>query len=296
MYYKLNEEDCKILSEEEEKRLIVICQYSSDKAERENAEYRLIESNLKMIIKQAAAYGKKAHVDPALLVSYGAEGMKQAIGNFDLSKNLRLLTYAVPWINKKIINGCHKESGVVYFPDYVWDELQLFRSKMQELTKVLGREPSYLPCSVDCGKKYVSELEEILVYSDNAPFTATHYKTIAEAYELQGGMLSLDAEMYGEDKENGKLLDTVKDENQEKRNAADQLHAVLDEELEKLKGSYSDADEIIGVIKKYFFEGKTLASICEETGKTKAQIDCLKKKGLMFLQNSTVLSNYIANI
>ena len=296
MYYKINEEEYPILSEEEEKRLLVLYKFSSDENERKIAEDRLIGSNLKIILKQSLAYGKKCHVEPEALVSYGVEGLQMALKSYKLEKNFRLLTYALPWINKKIIYGCHKESGPVYFPDYVWEELQVFKKKWQELANVLGREPSYRPCSAECGKRYISELEEVLVYSDNAPFTAARYQTVVEAFEIQGNVLSLNAEICDGDGHGGKvLMDTIKDERLEKRNAAESLRSALEEELEKLKEKCDDGDDISCIIKKYFFEGKTIACICEETGKSKMQVDGLRKKGMMLLRSSPVLCNYISS-
>ena len=295
MYYKINEEEYPILSEEEEKRLLVLYKYSSDEKERKSAEEKLIGSNLKIILKQSLAYGRKCHVEPEVLVSYGVEGLQMALKRYKLEKNFRLLTYALPWINKKIIYGCHKESGPVQFPDYVWEELQVFKKKWQELAGVLGREPSYRPCSAECGKRYISELEEVLVYSDNAPFTATRYQTVVEAFEIQGNVLSLDAEVCIEDNNGGKLLDIVEDKNLEKRNAAENLRRALEEELDKMRVKYDDGEDISCVIKKYFFEGKTIGCICEETGKNKTQVDSLKKKGMMLLRSSPVLCSYISN-
>lgn len=85
-----------LLSEKEEKELLYVYKNSQTKTERENAKNKLIEGNLRFVVSVAKKMGNKDNILD--LIEEGNVGLIKAIENFDITKNVKLITYAVSWI------------------------------------------------------------------------------------------------------------------------------------------------------------------------------------------------------
>lgn len=85
-----------ILNEKEEHELLYKVQQGATKEEREAAKKRLVECNLRFVISIAKKLGNQENFLD--LVSEGNMGLMDAIDKFDMSKNCKLITYAVSWI------------------------------------------------------------------------------------------------------------------------------------------------------------------------------------------------------
>jgi RNA polymerase sigma-32 factor len=86
------------LSREEEHELAVRYQKTGDR----QAAYRLITSNLKLVVKLAMIY-KKVYRNLLDLIQEGNIGLLQALRRFDPSRGTRLPTYAAWWIKAYIL-------------------------------------------------------------------------------------------------------------------------------------------------------------------------------------------------
>ena len=85
-----------ILDEKEEHDLLYKVQNGKTKKEREDAKKRLVECNLRFVISIAKKLGNPDNFLD--LVNEGNIGLMDAIDKFDISKNCKLITYAVSWI------------------------------------------------------------------------------------------------------------------------------------------------------------------------------------------------------
>ena len=85
-----------ILDEKEEHDLLYKVQNGKTKKEREDAKKRLVECNLRFVISIAKKLGNPNNFLD--LVNEGNIGLMDAIDKFDISKNCKLITYAVSWI------------------------------------------------------------------------------------------------------------------------------------------------------------------------------------------------------
>ncbi len=96
------------LSREEEHRLAVLYHETGDR----EAAYRLVTSNLKLVVKIAMIY-HKIYRNLLDLVQEGNLGLMQAIRRFDPSRGTRLPTYAVWWIKAYILKFLLDNSRMV---------------------------------------------------------------------------------------------------------------------------------------------------------------------------------------
>lgn len=107
----------------------------------EDAQNRLIESNLRLVISIARRY-----VRPGLaledLVQEGAIGLVRAIRNFDLKRGLRFSTYAVHWIRQSVGRAADAQTNMIRLPNHAIDSLRKIERTRNELRATLGKEPT----------------------------------------------------------------------------------------------------------------------------------------------------------
>lgn len=91
-----------LLSEEEERELVIAFKTAPTQKEREDAKKKLIECNLRFVISIAKKLGTpETFLD---LVSEGNIGLINAVEKFDIDKKCHLITYALSWIVAYIKN------------------------------------------------------------------------------------------------------------------------------------------------------------------------------------------------
>lgn len=102
---------------------------------------KLVEGNLRFVVSVASRFSASsiALVD---LVNEGNIGLIRAAEKFDPDKGVKFITYAVWWIRAAIQSALAKQSGVVGMPQKQRDVVYKIHQKEQELTKLLGRDPS----------------------------------------------------------------------------------------------------------------------------------------------------------
>lgn len=104
-----------LLSESEEKKYMRIYKKGKTQEERDAAKKKLIESNLRFVVSVAK---KMSNGDNILdVINEGNIGLIKAIENFDITKNVKLITYAVSWIIVYIQNYTMKQQTLVSQPN-----------------------------------------------------------------------------------------------------------------------------------------------------------------------------------
>jgi RNA polymerase sigma-32 factor len=96
------------LNREEEHQLAVLYQEKQDR----EAAYRLITSNLKLVVKIALIY-QKVYRNLLDLIQEGNLGLLQAVRRFDPTRGTRLTTYAAWWIKAYILKFLLDNSRMV---------------------------------------------------------------------------------------------------------------------------------------------------------------------------------------
>jgi RNA polymerase primary sigma factor len=80
-----------------------------------NAMNRLIQSNLKFVVKIASRYQNRG-LSLSELISEGNIGLIKAIEKFDPTKDIKLISYAIWWIKQRIILAVSEKSSLIRVP------------------------------------------------------------------------------------------------------------------------------------------------------------------------------------
>jgi RNA polymerase sigma factor (sigma-70 family) len=106
----------------------------------EAARARMIESNLRLVVKIAKRYMNRGL--PFLdLIEEGNVGLIKAVERFKISKECRFSTYATWWIRQSIERGLVNQSRTIRLPVHVSDEISKCMKITRELLQTLNRDP-----------------------------------------------------------------------------------------------------------------------------------------------------------
>lgn len=157
----------KLLTADEEKELASRIA-KGDKSARD----RMIESNLRLVVKIAKRYINRGL--PFLdLIEEGNMGLIKAVERFKLSKECRFSTYATWWIRQSIERALVNQSRTIRLPVHVSDDINKMLRITRELVQKMNREPSVkeVAAEMDVSSVYVRRLMVLLkkTYSIERP-------------------------------------------------------------------------------------------------------------------------------
>jgi len=244
------------LTADEEHRLAILYRDENN----EQAAYRLVTSNLRLVVKIAFLYSR-IYQNVMDLIQEGNIGLMEAVKRFDPYRGARLPTYATWWIKAYIIKFILDNFRIVRLGTTNERRKLLFNlRKEKEKLRLQGIEPT---ASLVAARLNVKP-EEV------------------EAVEgtIEGSDLSLDT--YVNDQEDTRYIDTLAatEELIDEKLARGELRRLFQQKLQEFARNLSERERVILEQRLIADEPKTLQEIADQFGVTREAIR-LNEKALV---------------
>lgn len=125
----------------------------------EAATKRMVEANLRLVVKIAKAYVNRG-LPLSDLIEEGNIGLIKASEKFKLSKNCKFSTYATWWIRQSMERALMNQPRVIRLPVHIVENINKLNKSLKKLRQMKGKEPSIQEVAEDIlfPARYVKDL------------------------------------------------------------------------------------------------------------------------------------------
>lgn len=167
------------------------------------AKQRMIESNLRLVVKVARSYTHN-NLQFMDLIEEGNLGLIHAVEKFDPERGFRFSTYATWWIRQSIERAIINQARTIRLPVHIVKELTTVLKAIQQLSQTLNYEPT-LEDIAEFLHKSTKDIERILGIND-------YVTSIDDTFNNGVDRISI-PEQIPDEHANEELLNTVQCEN-----------------------------------------------------------------------------------
>jgi RNA polymerase primary sigma factor len=127
-----------------------------------DAERRMVEANLRLVIKVARRYMNRG-LSLLDLIEEGNLGLLRAVRKYRWERGTRFSTYAVWWIRQTIVRALANQARLIRLPVHVEALYAKYRRAKERLTQTLNRPPSLAEIAQDLKVpiEHLEGLEEV---------------------------------------------------------------------------------------------------------------------------------------
>ena len=134
--------------------------------EKRQIEQELLTGNLRFVITVAKQYQNQG-LELSDLIAEGNLGLMKAIQNFDWTKKLRFISYAVWWIKQSILQSLNENASTIRLPVNVVQELQKEKKEIDAKGGELSDKFAYLPSVINLESQVNEDGDTLIDYIPN---------------------------------------------------------------------------------------------------------------------------------
>jgi RNA polymerase primary sigma factor len=162
LHYLKDVRKIKVMTPEREKELARLMKSGTlSELEKQEIQKELLEGNLRFVITVAKQYQNQG-LDFSDLIAEGNLGLLKAIKNFDWSKDLRFISYAVWWVRQSILQSLNDNARTIRLPVNVVQDLHKAKKENELSGKELGDKFTGLPSLINLDMQISDDGETLL--------------------------------------------------------------------------------------------------------------------------------------